>query len=131
MNKKKLNIILADDEMHVRMIIKAYLAPYNVQITDVRNGREAVESLKKNPLIDLLILDYSMPVMDGGEVLKWIRKNPKLSRLPVIIYTAGGFSGPQERYFKRSAEGYLEKSNLGEDLIPTIKEILGDKFKKS
>ncbi|MDA3793374.1 MAG: response regulator [Elusimicrobia bacterium] len=128
---EKLNIVLADDEMHARMIINAYLVSYNVRISEARNGKEAIEAIKKNPVVDLMIIDYSMPVMDGRELLEWLHKSSKFSKIPVIVYTAGGFSLQQEEYFKRSAEGYLEKSNLGEDLIPTIKEILGDKFKKN
>jgi CheY-like chemotaxis protein len=131
MNKSdKLNIVLADDEMHVRMIIKAYLSVYNVKLTDARNGKEALELIRKNPDTDLLIVDYSMPIMNGREVIGWLRGQPDFSHIPVIVYTAGGFSPGEEAEIKSSAEGYIEKSNIGEDLIPTIKDILGSRFKK-
>jgi len=124
----KLNILLADDEIHIRLIIKTYYEPYNVNIVEARDGQEAIDALKKNA-IDLVILDYSMPIIQGQQVLDFMMSDEKLEKVPVIVYTAGGFEKNIENRLKASATAFLEKSNIGEDLIPTTIEIVGSRLK--
>lgn len=124
-----MKILIVDDEMHIRLIIKAYLSSYKVELIEARNGKEAVEILREMP-VDLVILDYTMPVMSGQEVLNEMSLSEKLNKIPVIIYTAGGFEEEIEHWLKTSSAAYIEKSNLGSDLIPTVKDILGNQFIK-
>ncbi|MFW6134061.1 MAG: response regulator [Elusimicrobiota bacterium] len=128
-NKGQLNILIADDEAHVRVIIKAYFTPYNVNIVEARNGKEVIEILDEDN-IDLIVLDYTMPIMTGKDVLEEILKREGLKRVPVIVYTAGGFDEQIERWLKTSSAAFIEKYSLGDDLIPTVKEILGSNLKK-
>ncbi|MBN2407039.1 MAG: response regulator [Elusimicrobia bacterium] len=125
MSINKLKILVVDDEMHARLIIKAYLAPYDVQTFEAKNGRIALDMLK-NERYDLVILDYSMPLMGGGDVLKRMQMEENTKNIPVIIYTAGGFDDDMEEWLKTSATAFIEKINLGDDLIPTIRDILGE-----
>jgi CheY-like chemotaxis protein len=128
MRADKIKILIADDEAHVRLIVKAYFAPYNAEFLEARNGREALEILEKNPA-DLVVLDYTMPVVNGEEVLKKMSDEEKLRDIPVIVYTAGGFEEETEKWLKVSSMAFIEKTNLGEDLIQTAKDILGDRLK--
>jgi len=128
MSDDRLTILLTDDEAHVRLIVKAYFAPYDVEILEARNGREALEVLRAHD-IDLLVLDFTMPIMTGNEVLKQMSLDEKLDSIPVIVYTAGGFDSDMEKWLRKSSAAFLEKSNLGDELIPTVKEILGSRLK--
>lgn len=130
MEKDKLKILVVDDEMHVRIIIRAYFAPYDVEILEARDGQEGLDIMKKDD-IDLVILDYTMPMMTGQEVLENMVSNQKLEKIPVVLYTAGGFDKEIENQLKSNATAFLEKSSLGDDLIPTVKEILGFRLQKN
>ncbi|MGM0568093.1 MAG: response regulator [Elusimicrobiota bacterium] len=124
----KPRILLVDDEIHIRLIIKAYFAPYEADIVEARNGKEALSAMEnENP--DLLVLDYSMPIMTGRDVLSKMLEDENLRNIPVIVYTAGGFDSDTGAWLKKMSSVFLEKTNLGDDLIPTAKEILGDRLK--
>jgi CheY-like chemotaxis protein len=129
MSGDRLSILIADDEMNLRVIIKAYLSEYDVDLVEARNGKEALDYVRKNP-VDLMILDNGMPLMTGQEVLENMLKDPALEKIPVIVYTAGGMERHVENMLKTSATAFLEKSNLGDDLVPTIKKLLGPCLKK-
>lgn len=129
MSTEKLKILVVDDEIYARVLIKAYLAPYQVEIIEAKDGKEAMEILKADS-VDLIILDYTMPVLNGLEVLNRMQLDKNLVKIPVVVYTAGGFEEEIERWLKTAAAAFVEKANLGEDLIPTLKDILGDRLKR-
>ncbi|MFC2091897.1 response regulator [Elusimicrobiota bacterium] len=127
-SQNNINIMLVDDEMYMRVVIRAYFAPYNVIITEARNGEEAIELMKENEY-DLIILDNHMPGMSGQQVLNLMLEDVRLSKIPVIMYTAGKYEKEVESRLKKMSSAYLEKSSLGEELIPTTCEILGDRLR--
>ena len=84
----KYSILAVDDEPFNLDLIEASFIDYdNVQITNATNGQEALNYLS-SMVFDVVLLDISMPVMDGIEVLKQIRSNEKLAQLPVLMVTA-------------------------------------------
>jgi len=85
---ENISILAVDDEPFNLDLIEAAFEEYeNVDITYAQNGEEALNYLAAM-LFDVVLLDISMPVMDGIEVLKRIRENPKLEHLPVLMVTA-------------------------------------------
>lgn len=122
-------ILIVDDEMHVRLVVKAYLAPYDVKIQEATNGKEGLEIMRAGG-IDLVILDNNMPIMTGQEVLSHMVSEGGLKNIPIIMYTAGGFEKETENRLKSASSAFLEKTSLGDDLIPTIEEILGPRLIK-
>jgi CheY-like chemotaxis protein len=124
-----LKILLVDDEKHVRMILSAYFSVYNVDILEAGNGEEALEIMQKNN-VDLVILDYYMPKLGGGAVIKRMLDDERLSKIPLILYTVGKFPEEKDRWLKTSTHAFLNKANVGEDLIPTVKEILGKRLQQ-
>ena len=77
---------------------------------------EAVEGLPDN-VPDLVLLDISLPGMDGTEVLAWIRAQEELVDLPVIALTAHAMSGDREKYLGMGFNDYLTKPIIDEDLL--------------
>lgn len=124
-----MKVLVADDEMHIRLIIKAYLAPYRVDVIEARDGKEVLQILRENNM-DLVILDITMPLLGGQEVLNQMLLDERLAKIPVIVYTAGGFEKEVENRLKTSSAAFLEKSNIGDDLIPAVKDILGPRLEK-
>ncbi|MFH1416631.1 MAG: response regulator [Elusimicrobiota bacterium] len=132
MGDDRLKILVVDDEMYVRLIVKAYLSPYKVEIIEAVDGKEGLDILREDYAeIDLVILDNTMPMMTGQEVLDEMNNDENLGKIPVIVYTAGGIGRDLEAHLKVSSSAFLEKSNLGDDLIPTIKGILGDRLENN
>lgn len=129
MSEDNLKVLVADDEMHIRLIIKAYLAPYRVDVIEARDGKEVLQILRENNM-DLVILDITMPLLGGQEVLNQMLLDERLAKIPVIVYTAGGFEKEVENRLKTSSAAFLEKSNIGDDLIPAVKDILGPRLEK-
>jgi len=128
--EKNIKVLIVDDEKHVRMIIAAYFAAYNVDVIEAGDGEEALEKMKAEEP-DLVILDYYMPKMGGETVIKFVLKDEKLVKIPLILYTVGKFDDEKDEWLKRTTHAFLNKANVGEDLMPTVKEIMGDRLIKA
>ena len=84
-----LRVLVVDDSSVNRAVLKAMLARCGVAgVAIAENGREALAVLEKDPAFDLVLTDLWMPEMDGRELVKAIRADAKLSRLPVHLVTA-------------------------------------------
>jgi len=122
-----MKILIVDDSRLCRAVLTAYLTPYKADLVEADSGERALEMLRDDKA-DLIILDYGLPGISGKEVLDLIIKDPDLEKIPVIVYTAGGFGKETENWLKASSTLYLEKSNLGDDLIPAIEGLFGDRL---
>jgi two-component system chemotaxis response regulator CheY len=85
-------IIIADDSATARMFIKRCLQIIGLgdaELIEASHGKEALNEAKKQE-IDLILTDLNMPVMDGETLVKWIKANPKLCEVPIIVITSAG-----------------------------------------
>jgi PAS domain S-box-containing protein len=84
-----MNILVAEDNQINAMIITRFLDKWNAQYNVVKNGKEALKSLEKDPY-DMVLMDIQMPVMDGNESIRLMRQSKKsrIQRTPVIAFTA-------------------------------------------
>ncbi len=80
-------ILIVDDEPDYLSAVQYHLGWSNYEIITAVNGKEALEKADTEKP-DLILLDTSMPVMDGHEVLEQLNKNPELKKIPVIMVTA-------------------------------------------
>lgn len=82
--------MVADDERVVRRIVVAKLYGLGYEVSDVEDGREALDLLEEGEIPDLLITDSNMPRMNGLQLVRAIRASddPALSLLPIIMLTA-------------------------------------------
>lgn len=90
-------IILADDEDPFREIVRDFLSQHGFQVIAVENGLAALNALDKNPGVDLLIIDWNMPVLAGPELLVEFSLLPACSQIAVIIISGSRItlSSPQ------------------------------------
>jgi signal transduction histidine kinase len=115
-------ILIAEDDDASYEFLKVILNQYNYSIIRVENGIDAVEMIKENKRISLILMDIKMPDMDGLEATSLIREFNK--DLPIIAQTAHAFSGEREKAFKVGCNGYLTKPIRSIDLINKIKEFI-------
>ncbi len=93
-------VLIAEDEPHIVESLSFLLEQVGCQVSAVFDGDAAVERLRGLPKPDVLILDVMIPKRNGFEVLKWVKSEPALKGIPVMVLTAKGQD--QDR---RTAEG--------------------------
>lgn len=116
--KVPLKILLADDDRDDRFFFdKALKAlPIPTQLITVENGEQLMNYLTENSekLPDVLFLDLNMPRKNGAECLSEIKLNPKLKKLPVIIYSTSLHEDVADLLYKDGAYYYVHKTDLEE-----------------
>ena len=108
-------IAVVEDNPDNRMLVQALLED-RYEISEYETGVEAVEGLGSN-IPDLILLDISLPEMDGTEVLAWIRGQDELKDLPVIALTAHAMSGDRDKYLAAGFNDYVTKPIVDEDVL--------------
>lgn len=117
-NLKKLKILIAEDDEITTKLINTIVAKYSIHIFKVRNGNDALETLKNNPDIDLILMDIQMPDMNGYEAIKQIRE----FNTEVIIFAESAFVmlGDKEKAFSIGSNEYLSKPYKSQQLIELL-----------
>ena len=111
----KRRIAVVEDNPDNRMLVEAILDEL-YDIVEFETGQQAVaELVEAEP--DLILLDISLPEMDGTEVLEWIREQESLARLPVIALTAHAMAGDREKYLDLGFDDYLTKPIIDETVL--------------
>lgn len=113
-------ILIVDDEMHIRELIKFNLEKNGFKTIQAADGREAVE-LAKERQVDLIILDLMLPVMDGFEVCKEIRKDSVICDTPIIMLTAKGEEIDKIVGLELGADDYMTKPFSVRELVARVK----------
>ena len=114
---------LVEDNPDNRLLVKVILED-SYDIDEYESGKRALEGFRKNKP-DLVLLDISLPEMDGPDVLKHIRSEAALKDLPVIALTAHAMAGDREKYLSMGFNGYITKPILDEGvLIGEIEKLL-------
>jgi CheY-like chemotaxis protein len=81
-------LLLVDDDEDAVEALSDLLAYYGYEIATAYNGIEALKRLAERPLPDVLVLDLSMPFMDGWELMRELSKSSELAEIPVIVVSA-------------------------------------------
>lgn len=111
----KRRIAVVEDNPDNRLLVEAILDD-RYELDQYETGTDAVEGLNRERP-DLVLLDISLPEMDGTEVLAWIRDHDDLASLPVIALTAHAMAGDREKYLQAGFDDYLTKPILDEDVL--------------
>ena len=117
----KTKILLVEDDPDLGMVLKQYLEFSDFEVTWISNPEEILKDKKNVENFQLAILDVMLPVMDGFELSKEIRK---MSNIPFLFLTAKGQSIDRILGLKLGAEDYITKPCEPEELILRIKNIL-------
>ena len=113
-------ILLADDDQVLSDLLTEFLTNQQLDVTQVFDGQKAVDHIARETT-DMVILDVMMPVMDGFEALREIRKN---SQVPIIMLTARGEDIDRIVGLEMGADDYLPKPCNPRELLARIKAIL-------
>ncbi|MDP2644166.1 MAG: response regulator [Desulfobacterales bacterium] len=138
-NRKKTKILLTDDYPTNQMVAMRHLNAAGYQADLAENGEQAVRAFKKNRY-DIILMDVQMPVMDGHEATRTIRKlevaNPGVSdpsgrpeRIPIIAMTAHTMQGDKDKCFAAGMDDYIAKPIKRKDLLEMVEKWTGPERK--
>ncbi len=116
-------ILIVDDEDHMIRLLQFALKPVAASIVAVKRGEAAVEFLKENRP-DLVILDYSMPGLDGVETLRRIREGEEGAQVRVIMLTARDQTTIRQEAAGLNVQAFLTKPFSPSDLVRRTNELL-------
>jgi putative two-component system response regulator len=108
LNKTK-TVLIVDDSTLYSNYLKQNLLLHHFKVLTAPNGKEALEKLELHPEIELVITDYHMPVMDGLEFVRRVRKKRNKKSLAILILTSDTNSYTTSRFLKEGANDYITK----------------------
>lgn len=115
-------ILVVDDEIQIRMIIRKYAEFEGHQVTEATNGMEAVELIRRNPsAYDIVIMDVMMPELDGFSAVAEIRRT---SDIPVLMLSARGEEYDRIHGFELGIDDYVVKPFSPKELMMRISAIM-------
>ncbi len=116
----KRHVLVADDEPHIGRIIQMKLEAGPYRVTLVPDGQAALERLRSDESIDVVLLDIMMPHASGLEVLEEARSLPHRRNTPVIILTAKGQDADRVRAMSLGATEFFTKPFSPKKLLASI-----------
>ena len=118
-----MKILIAEDDYDLRTIVSDLLEARGFQTALAADGEEALErALGEGP--QLIILDLSMPKIDGFTVLRRLREMPQTLKTPVIAFTAHALKGDAQKSLDAGFDAYVAKPFRPEDLLAEIQRLL-------
>lgn len=115
-------ILSVDDSKTVRIIIRNAFKRFDCEIIEASHGIEGLEKAKTKP--DLILLDITMPIMDGIEMLTKLRADPATSAIPVIMLTAEGQKATAEQAMALGSRSYLMKPFTNDALVEQVLKVV-------
>ena len=122
---RQTRLLLVEDNAVNQRVVLAMLRKKEYKIDVANNGQEALEKLKNaEEPYSLILMDVQMPVLDGLETTRAIRRNPSWNQLPIIAMTAHAMIGDRERCLEAGMNGYISKPVQQAGLISVIEQFL-------
>ena len=116
-------ILIVDDNLDAREMYGMYLHHQGFRWTDAVNGHDAItQTLVEKPA--LILMDATMPRMDGWEAIRILKDNPATRNIPLIMLTAHAFQEHRERAAQAGADAFLAKPVLPDQLAQEICRVL-------
>jgi CheY-like chemotaxis protein len=115
-------ILVVEDDQDLRDVLVTVLQARGLAVRSVGNGQEALEWLLRHPARWLLLLDLTMPVMDGETFLGLAERDPRLREVEVVTMTAGG--QPHQLAHLARVKGWLPKPMTVETLLRVVAPLL-------
>jgi two-component system chemotaxis response regulator CheY len=112
--------LVVEDSSTIRMILCGYLRAMNFQVVEATNGQQALEVLKEPMSVDLVLVDWDMPVMNGFDFIRAVRNQRVYDPLPLVMITTRSATEFLEAATQAGANGYIEKPCTLEELRAKI-----------
>ena len=114
-------ILIVDDDIRNVFALSSVLEEQGIKVLMAQDGKEGVEKALANETIDLVLMDIMMPVMDGYEAIREIRKDERGSKLPIIALTAKAMHTDRDKCIEAGANEYMAKPINVEKLLSLLR----------
>jgi two-component system chemotaxis response regulator CheY len=126
-----MKVIVADDSRVMRSIIEKVVQSIGHEVIHATNGQEVLDLLdREGAEVDLILLDWNMPVMNGLEVLRRMQEEKFHRRIPVLMVSTESEEAKKKQALNEGARGYLSKPFTSQELAYEIRNLL-QKSKRS
>jgi signal transduction histidine kinase/DNA-binding response OmpR family regulator len=102
-------VLIVDDDVRNVFALASVFEGRGMEVLFAENGREGLDALRKNPDVDLVLMDIMMPEMDGYETTRAVRDMPEFKALPIVALTAKAMKGDREKSIASGASDYITK----------------------
>ena len=122
-------VLLAEDFEDARDLYRDYLEFSGFTVETASNGREAIaQAVELQP--DVILMDASMPVLDGWQATRELKANPATQHIPVLALTAHAFDDARQQAKSVGCDGFVTKPCLPDDLVAKVRSTLEGGKKK-
>ncbi len=121
MGFKGKKILIVDDDIRNVFALGQILEEQEIEVVEAENGKAALDRLKEDKTIDLVLMDIMMPVMDGYETMEIIRSTPGMENLPIITLTAKAMKEDYQKSLDYGANDYIAKPVDTDKLFSLLK----------
>jgi len=117
-------VLIVDDFEDNRAMYAEFLTYSGYKVLEATNGAEAVD--KATELVpDVVVMDLSLPVLDGWEATRRLKANPRTRHIPVLALTGHALEGHSQGARQAGCDEFLAKPCLPETLLDTVRKVLG------
>ena len=116
-------VLLVEDNLHNRRIFAGILRHYGYAVREAVNGLEALE-MAQEVRPDLILMDLSLPVLDGWEATRKIKGMDDLARIPVVALTAHAMDGDEQKALEAGCDAYLAKPISPKQLVMEVGRLM-------
>jgi len=113
--------LVVDDDARNIFALTTVLENHEMEVVSATNGRQAIEIIKNDPDLSVVLMDIMMPEMDGYETLREIRKIPAFRSLPILALTAKAMKGDREKCLEAGASDYIAKPVDTDQLVSLLR----------
>jgi two-component system, cell cycle response regulator DivK len=117
-------ILVVDDYQDAREMYAEYLQFSGFRVAEAKNGNEAVEQAFAL-MPDLILMDLSLPGMDGWEATRRLKADERTKRIPIVALTGHALAGASEGAKKAGCDSFVTKPCLPDDLVVEVRRMLG------
>ena len=123
-------VLLAEDFEDARELYRDYLEFSGFSVETASNGKDAIaQAIALQP--DLILMDASMPVLDGWQATRELKANPVTRHIPILALTAHAFDDARREARAVGCDGFVTKPCLPDDLVTRVRAALDNGRKKS
>ncbi len=124
---RRSRVLVVDDQITVRELQRSILETAGYEVGTARDGREALDALTGDAVVDLVVTDLQMPNLDGIGLLEAIRADPERAELPVVVLTSMGDEADRRKGAQAGADAYLVKRDFDQRaLLDTVARLIGE-----
>jgi len=122
-NQQRPRVLLVDDYPDAREMYTEYLEFSGFEVVEAGNGMEALQRAAETAP-DIILMDLSLPVMDGWEATRRLKADKRTASIPVVALTGHALAGISEGAKRAGCDAFITKPCLPEDLVKEIRKVL-------